>query len=173
MLHVQTSHRVALQLSKHGQPNLVGMNTVISLLKEQPGLSNTLLRPLLQKYLPHYKGMDAAFLRNFRARAFNFIVQDPLNELTLQDVNAVASRSAFAADEVIDLDKPILLQNFTTLLRKCMQESSSTWVALRYLDETKVRVPGFDYRRWRLLRARPSRSKRRGKFRTRSRQRWC
>ena len=61
-----TSQRVALQLSGHGQPNLEGMNTVISLLKEQPGLSNTLLRPLLQKYLPHYKGMDAApFLGTF------------------------------------------------------------------------------------------------------------
>ena len=142
-----TSHRVALCRSGEGTPNLDGMNTVMSLLKEQPGLSNTLLRPLLQKYLPHYKGMDAAFLRNFRARAFNFIVRDPLNELTIEDVKEVASRSAFvAADEVIDLDQPILLQNFTALLRKCMQESSSTWVALRYLDETKVRVPGFDYR---------------------------
>ena len=73
-----TSHRVALRCIGVATPNLDGMNTVISLLNEQPGLSNTLLRPLLQKYLPHYKAMDAAFLRNFRARAFNFIVRDPL-----------------------------------------------------------------------------------------------
>jgi hypothetical protein len=122
------------------------MNTVLSLLKEQPGLPNTLLRPLLQKYLPHYKGMDPAFMRNFRVRALKFIISFPSTELTIEDVNEVASRSICAAEEVIDLDQPILLQNFTTLLRKCMQESSSTWVALRYLDETKDLVPGFDYR---------------------------
>ena len=140
------SHRVALRKSGQAQPNLEGMNTILSLLKEQPGLPNTVLRPLLQKYLPHYKAMDSSFMRNFRMRAHKFIILDPCQDLTLQDVNQVASRTNMAAEEIVDLDQPILRQNFTSLLRKCMQESSSTWVALRYLDETKQRVPGFDYR---------------------------
>ena len=141
-----TSHRVALRQSGQGQPNLEGMNTVLSLLKEQPGLPNTLLRPLLQKYLPHYKGMDSSFLRNFRNKAIKFICLNPNCELTLQDAQAVASQSFTASEEVIDLDQPILLQNFTSLLRKCMQQSSSIWIANRYLSETKVRIPGFDFR---------------------------
>jgi hypothetical protein len=139
------SHRVALRKSGQAQPNLEGMNTILSLLKEQPGLPNTVLRPLLQKYLPHYKAMDSSFMRNFRMRALKFIILDPCQDLTLQDVNQVASRTNIAAEEIVDLDQPILCQHFTSLLRKCMQESSSTWVALRYLDETKQRVPGFDY----------------------------
>jgi hypothetical protein len=140
------SHHVALQKSGHAQPNLEGMNTILSLLKEQPGLPNPVLCPLLQKYLPHYKAMDSAFMRNFWTRALKFIILDPTQDLTLQDVNEVASLSNMAAEEIINLDQPILHQNFTELLRKCMQESASTWVALRYLDETKSRVPGFDYR---------------------------
>ncbi len=140
------SHRVALRKSGQAQPNLEGMNTILSLLKEQPGLPNTVLRPLLQKYLPHYKAMDSSFMRNFRMRALKFIILDPCQDLTLQDVNQVASRTNIAAEEIVDLDQPILRQNVTSLLRKCMQESSSTWLALRYLDETKQRFPGFDYR---------------------------
>jgi hypothetical protein len=134
-----------LQQSGHAQPNLNGMNTILSLLREQPGLPNTDLCPLLQKYLPHYKAMDASFMRNFSMCALKFIILDPCQDLTLQDVNQVASRLNMATEEITDLDQPILCQNFTSLLCKCMQESSSTWVALRYLDETKQRVPGFDY----------------------------
>jgi hypothetical protein len=142
-----TAHRVALRVSGQAQPNLKGMNSILALLREQPGLPNPTLRPLLQKYLPHYKSMDPSFMRNFRLRALRFIIHNTSQELSLEDVNMIASTSRpVAAEEVINLDQPILLQNFTTLLRKCMQESSNTWVAVRYLDETKDLVPGFDYR---------------------------
>jgi hypothetical protein len=37
-------------------------------------------------------------------------------------------------------------QNLTALLRKVMQEDSSTWDALRFLDEIKDENPGLNYR---------------------------
>ena len=40
----------------------------------------------------------------------------------------------------------MLKHNLTALLRKVMQEDSSTWDALRFLDLTKEDNPGFDYR---------------------------
>jgi hypothetical protein len=46
------SHYVAVRKSGQGQPNLEGMNTILSILKEHPGLPNTVLCPLLhQRYL--------------------------------------------------------------------------------------------------------------------------
>ena len=44
------------------------------------------------------------------------------------------------------LDDPFILQNFTTMLRKIMQEDSGTWEALGLMDQLKVTSPGFDYR---------------------------
>ncbi len=71
------SHSVALQKSGQAQPNLEGMSTILSLLIEQPGLPNTVLCPLLQNHLPHYKAMDSAFLRNVGMWALQFIILYP------------------------------------------------------------------------------------------------
>jgi hypothetical protein len=92
----------------------------------------------------HYKAMDSTVVRNFRMRALKFIILSSGQELTLHDINQVVSKSNLAADEIINLDQHILYQNCTALLREYMQESSSTWVSLRYLNEAKQRVPGFD-----------------------------
>jgi hypothetical protein len=32
------------------------------------------------------------------------------------------------------------------MLRRCMQEGGSTWIALKFLDKLKLSLPGFDYR---------------------------
>jgi hypothetical protein len=49
-------------------------------------------------------------------------------------------------------DNPMLKQNLTALLRKVMQEDSSTWDALHFLNQMKEsRSPGFDYGVSRLL----------------------
>jgi hypothetical protein len=50
-----------------------------------------------------------------------------------------------SADEMDELDDPFVLQNFTAMLRKIMQEDSGTWEALGLMDELKFTSPGFDY----------------------------
>jgi hypothetical protein len=50
-----------------------------------------------------------------------------------------------ALDECMDIDDPIAQENFTELLRKVMQEGSSTWDAIWFMDQIKDRHIGFDY----------------------------
>jgi hypothetical protein len=40
-----------------------------------------------------------------------------------------------SADEMTELDDPFILQNFTKVLRKIMQEDSGTWEALGLMQE--------------------------------------
>jgi hypothetical protein len=67
-------------------------------------------------------------------------LNNPVIDVTLEDVAALTSHCVIAANEVIDLDKSItqaeLYQHAT---------SSSTWVALKFLDQLKLTLPGFDY----------------------------
>jgi hypothetical protein len=51
-----------------------------------------------------------------------------------------------SADEMTELNHPFVLQNFTAMLKKRMQEDhGSTWEALGLMGELKVTFPGFDY----------------------------
>jgi hypothetical protein len=70
----------------------------------------------------------------------------PGSEISQADVSSFTSQNVIAAHEMINLDQPITHQNYTAMLRRCMQEGSSTWVALKFLDELKHTLPGFDYR---------------------------
>jgi hypothetical protein len=122
------------------------MNNIISLLKAKPMLKADALRPLLLKHVKVYKTIDAVFIHNFRYRAIHFIAQNSGNELCIEDARRLISKDVVAADECMDLDDPIVHENFTEILRKVMQEDSFTWDALRYLDVIKGWHPGFDYR---------------------------
>jgi hypothetical protein len=51
-----------------------------------------------------------------------------------------------ASEEFLLTDNPMQKQNLTALLRKVMQEGSSTWDALRFLKQMKQTNPGFDFR---------------------------
>jgi hypothetical protein len=59
-------HRQALEKSGGLQPDLNGLNDIMSLLREKPMLQIHVLRPLLTKYLPFYKATDLQFIANFR-----------------------------------------------------------------------------------------------------------
>jgi hypothetical protein len=140
-------HRQALQKSGGLQPDLNGLNDIMSLLREKPLLQSDVLRPLLAKYLPFYTATDSSFLSNFRRRAQHWLVHNGDKDLTMEEARHLSSKRSLASEEfLLKEDNPMLKQNLTSLLRKVMQEDSSTWDALRYLDELKESNPGFDYR---------------------------
>jgi hypothetical protein len=58
-------HQHALQKSGGLQPDLNGLNDIMSLLWEKPMLRSDVLCPLLAKYRPFYKATDAQFIANF------------------------------------------------------------------------------------------------------------
>lgn len=141
-----TSHRVAIQKSGNQQPNLIGMNDVMSLLREKPMLSAETLRPLLVKYLPTYYGIDAKFIANFRQRAQHYMLHHGDTELCMTDVHKVSSRKPLASDELLLSDDPLLQQNVTNLLRHILSTDAGTWHAISFLEKIKVASPGFDFR---------------------------
>ena len=140
-------HRQAVQKAGGLQPDLNGLNDIMSLLREKPMLQSDVLRPLLAKYLPFYIATDSQFIVNFRLRAQHWLVNNGDKELTMEEARRLSSKRSVAAEEfVLNEDNPMLRQNLTSLLRKVMQEDSSTWDALRFLDQMKDSNPGFDYR---------------------------
>jgi hypothetical protein len=140
------SHRLAFQANGQGTPDLTKINHIVRMLRDKPSMPNHVLRPEIANAIPHYRGMDAAFMRNFRARVLAYTLKNPGIDISLNDVTNFTSKKVIAAHEVINLDQPITHQNFTSMLRRCMQEGGSTWVALKFLDEMKETLPGFDYR---------------------------
>ena len=140
------SHQLAFQSNGQNTPDLTRIHHIIRMLREKPSIPNHVLRPEIAHAIPHYRGMDAAFMRNFRSRVLTHCLKHTDVEITHADVASFTSKQVIAAHEVIDLDQPITHQNYTSMLRRCMQEGGSTWVALKFLDELKVTLPGFDYR---------------------------
>ena len=91
--------------------------------------------------------MTAQFAINFRNRVFEYHTKNGGNsELTMEDAAALTSHKKSAADEMISTDDPMIAKNHTDLLRKVLAEDSSTWKAIRYLEENKKIYPGFDFR---------------------------
>jgi hypothetical protein len=110
-------------------------------------LQSDVLRPLLAKYLPFYTAKDSMFLLNFRLRAQHWLVNNGNKELNMEEAWHLSSKPLWASEEsLLKDDNPTLKQNLTALLRKVMQEDSSTWDALRFLEQMKKSNPGFDHR---------------------------
>jgi hypothetical protein len=140
-------HRQALQKSGGLQPDLNGLNDIMSLLREKPMLQSDVLQPLLAKYLPFYTATDLVFLVNFRLRAQHWLVNNGDKELNMEEARHLSSKRSWASEEfLLKDDNPMLKQNRMALLRKVMQEDSSTWDALQFLEQMKESNPGFDHR---------------------------
>jgi hypothetical protein len=76
-------HRQALQKLGGLQPDLNGVNDIMSLLREKPMLQLEVLGPLLVKYLPFYKATGAMFIANFHRQAHHWLVTNGDKELTM------------------------------------------------------------------------------------------
>jgi hypothetical protein len=140
-------HRQALQKAGCLQPDLNGLNDIMSLLGEKSMLQSDVLGPLLAKYLPFYAATDSMYIVNFRRRAQHWLVTNGDKELTMEEARHLSSKWRWASKEfLLKDDNPMLKQSLATLLRKVMREDSSTWDALRFPDLTKEDNPGFDYR---------------------------
>jgi hypothetical protein len=87
------------------------------------------------------------FLVNFRLRAQHWLVNNGNKELNMEEARHLSSKRSWASEEfLLKDDNPMLKQNLTALLRKVMQENSSTWDALQFLEQMKESNPGFDHR---------------------------
>eukprot|EP00978_Attheya_sp_CCMP212_P028319 scaffold97455_cov78-Attheya_sp.AAC.2 len=69
-------HHKAKGMSGNAQPDLWGLNHILSLLREKPNLTAEVLPLLLLKYVSTYTSMNAAFIRNFHSRATHFILHN-------------------------------------------------------------------------------------------------
>ena len=139
--------RIALSRTGHLEVNIEGMKDILSLLSQKPRVACQILRPMIESYLPQWKGVSAQYVNNFRRRVVLFLMKNPdFRHLTYDQAHALSSKKVIAADEMTGLDDPFIQQNFTEMLRKIMSEDSGTWEGLRLMDDLKVNAPGFDYR---------------------------
>ena len=56
------------------------------------------------------------------------------------------SQSKILRDKLLTLEDPIVCINFTSALRKVIQETSGTWKAIVYLKQTMITTPCTGYR---------------------------
>jgi hypothetical protein len=121
-------HRQALQKPGGLQPDLNGVNDIMSILSEKPMLQLEVIYLLLAKYLPFYKATDTMFIASFRRQDNHWLVTNGDKELTMEEVLRLsASKKSLASEEfLLNKDNPIQKQNLTALLRKVMQEDSFT-----------------------------------------------
>jgi hypothetical protein len=142
------SHRTALQKGGRLKLDLSKLQTLLLLLLEKPRLDTRTLRPCLEKHLPHYRGVSAKFVCNCRRRAFAYWARTADDEeLTMEEAQNLASTSCTAADDVIDMDDPIIQVNVGNMLRKIMQDSTS-WKAIRFLETLQKTIRGFVFSVW-------------------------
>jgi hypothetical protein len=139
--------RIAAKRTGQLVVNIAGMRDILSLLSAKPRVACQVLRPMVENYVPGWTGIPAKYIQNFRKRVLLFLIKNPNYEhLTYEQAVNLSSKKSMAADEMTELDDPFVLQNFTAMLRKIMQEDSGTWEALGLMDQLKISSPGFDYR---------------------------
>jgi hypothetical protein len=87
-------HRESKQKKGTLQPDLNGLNDIsIGLLREKPNFKPDILQPLLLKYIPYYKSIDAKFIHNFRQRALHWIIHQSSRDFLMEDARNLSSQN--------------------------------------------------------------------------------
>ena len=139
-------HRTAMQSGGRLNIDISKMQTLLMLLEDNPRMNAMTLRPLLQKYLPHHKAVDSTFVNNFRRRAQCYLLthQNGIETLSLKDAEKLSkNKSLSAADEVINIDDPVVSANMKEMFKKILQGDKSIWSAIRYLEIQQEEIKGF------------------------------
>ncbi len=137
---------ITAQRTGHLVVNLTGMKDILSLLSAKPGVACQVLRPMVENYVPGWTGIPAQYITNFCIQVLLFLIKNPNHEHpTYDQVVSLSSKKSMSADEMTELDDPFVLQNFTAMIRKIMQEDGGTCESLGVMDELKITSPSFDY----------------------------
>ena len=130
-----------------GKISLIGMQTLLHVLKTRPNTCARDLRPLMKQFVEKNQPLDCVFIRNFRQRMAYFIAKNPdCVEITKEDAELISSKKSITADEHKVLNDPFINTNFQTMLRKIWCEDKSTWEVLAYARRCKTELPGYDFR---------------------------
>jgi hypothetical protein len=138
--------RIAAKRTGQLVVNIAGMKDILSLLAAKPRVACQVLRPMVENYVPGcWTGIPVKYIQNFRKRVLLFLIKNPNYEhLTYKQAVNLSSKKSMAADEMTELDDPFVLQNFTAMLQKIMQEDSRTWEALGLMDQLFPSSPKFN-----------------------------
>jgi len=144
--------RAIMQITGTLIPDVAGLTSVISFLRDRPQMKNRDLRDYLTQHLPGRSQWDAQAISNFRAMVMKFLLRSKDLPLTPEDVLdlAKATKMKRSIPAYLDfnelIDSPEVLHNFRDLLHKVLQDSGLVPSLEKYLDRVKAVMPGFDYR---------------------------
>ena len=108
------------------QVDMPNLNTVMELLRHNPNTSANYIRPFLTKALHTWHSFDCHFISTFHQRAVQYWAQNDNNlshHISVQEAEQLTSTST--ADETLDMDDPVIANNYNQLLCCVMQESSA------------------------------------------------
>ena len=126
--------------------DMPSLTTALELLRHNPNTSSTYTRTFLTKALPTWHAIDSDFISNFRKCAAHYWTQhdnNPNHHISVEEAEKLTSSST--ADETLDLDDPVVANNYKQLLRHVMQKSSAPWKVRKFLEECQSKTPGFAY----------------------------
>ena len=104
---------------------------------------------MLERYIPHYQGIDYTYVANFRKRAIKYLLthNNKIDSLTQEEAEQLGLPSKItAADEVIDIDDDIVSTNIRALFQEVMQGDPSTWSAIHLLETQEQKINGFVFK---------------------------
>ena len=142
------SFRAANRMSTSAKKfNLEALKVIVQCIRINPSLPALQLRPLLASCLPMNTALSSSFLSNFRRRCHLFIASnEDADELDSTSGSSLISPNRLSEEELTVLDQPIIRNNYRRLYANVMQNGSSTWKALDYLNKLKQKETGFDFR---------------------------